>query len=353
MRLATILCLLSLVIIVGAMLVNCSSSDETSTTEPTPIQTEPDFIGIITEVNSIDGDDVLGTILVEGTDVIKSSDKYVVSIKSETFILEQDGKIIDPVSFENLESGQQVRIWFSGPVAESYPAQVDAAQVMMAKNEPTSQQTEPDFTGDIIEVNSIGENNIVGTILVEGKDVIQSSDKYVVTINENTPVLEQDGKIVNNISFEELEVGQQVQIWFSGSVRESYPAQVDAAQIMVVNKQNNDGIKLGNEFEMTLGQRAEFSDASLDIVFKGVTGDSRCAQDVTCVWQGEVSVDIEIIGGDGSHSMTLTQPGLFYDYSKDSYAGYEIAFKVLPYPEAERQIEDDEYRLILNVDEVM
>ncbi|MFC2027834.1 hypothetical protein ACFLU3_04020 [Chloroflexota bacterium] len=64
-------------------------------------------------------------------------------------------------------------------------------------------------------------------------------------------------------------------------------------------------------------------------------------------------MDIEIIGGDGSHSMTLTQPGLFYDYSKDSYAGYEIAFKVLPYPEAERQIEDDEYRLILNVDEVM
>ncbi len=247
MRSVKTLCLLSLLIIVGAMLVNCSSSGETSTTEPKPIQTEPDFVG------------------------------------------------------------------------------------------------------DIIEVNSIGENDVLGTILAEGKDVIQSSDKYVVTIYEDTPVLEQDGNIANNISFAQLEVGQKVQIWFSGAIRESYPAQVDAAQIMIVNNQNDDGIKLGTEFQMTIGQRIEFSDASLDIVFKGVTGDSRCAQDVICVWQGEVSVDIEIIGGDGSHSMTLTQPGLFYGYSKDSYAGYEIEFKVLPYPESESQIEDDEYRLVMIV----
>ncbi len=218
-----------------------------------------------------------------------------------------------------------------------------------ATAEPTPIQTEPDFVGVIIEVHSIGKNDVVGTILVEGTDVIQRSDKYVVTIYEDTPVLEQDDNIVNNISFAQLEVGQKVKIWFSGPVRESYPAQVDAAQVMVVNNQDDDGIKLGTEFQMAIGQRVEFSDASLDIIFKGVAGDSRCAQDVTCVWQGEVSVDIEIIGGDGSHSMTLTQPGLFYDYSKDSYAGYEIVFKVLPYPESERQIEDDEYRLVMKV----
>ncbi len=218
-----------------------------------------------------------------------------------------------------------------------------------ATEEPTPLQTEPDFTGDIIEVHSIGENNVLGTILVEGTDVIKSSDKYVVTIEMETLVLEQDGKIINHISFAGLEVGQQVRIWFSGPVRESYPAQVDAAQIMIVNNQDDDEIKLGTEFQMTIGQRIEFSDASLDIVFKGVMGDSRCAQDVTCVWQGEVSVDIEVIGGDGSHLMTLIQPGLFYDYSKESYAGYEIAFKVLPYPEAERQIKNDEYRLMLIV----
>ncbi|MFC2027372.1 DUF3221 domain-containing protein [Chloroflexota bacterium] len=347
MRLAKILCFLSLVIMVGAMLVNCSSSDDTSTTEPTPIQTEPDFIGDIIEVHSIGGNDVLGTILVEGTDVIQSSDKYVVTVKMETLILEQDGKIVNRISFADLESGQQVRIWFSGPVAESYPAQVDAAQIMMVRNEPTSQQTEPDFTGDIIEVHLIGENNVLGTILVEGTDIIQSSDKYVVTIKEDTIILQQDGEIVDNISFNQLEVGQKVQIWFFGPVRESYPAQVDAAQVIITNNQNDDEINLGDEFQMSIGQKIEFSDVSLDIVFKGVVGDSRCAQDVTCVWQGEVSVDIEVIGGDGSHLMTLTQPGLFYDYSKDSYAGYEIAFKVLPYPDAERQIEDDEYQLVM------
>ena len=246
MRLAKITCLLSLVIMVGALFVNCSSSDKTSTTEPTPTQTAPDFIG------------------------------------------------------------------------------------------------------GIIEVNSIEEDDVLGTILVEGEDIIQSSDKYIVTIKAGTLILEQDGKVINHISFADLQPGQSIRIWFSGAVRESYPAQVDAAQVMIIDNQN-DEIKLGNEFQLAIGQRVELSDTALDIVFKGVTDDSRCPANARCVWQGEVTVDIELIGGDGSHLMTMTQPGLFYDFSRESYAGYEILFKVLPYPETERQIKDEEYRLVMKV----
>ena len=247
MKLAKILCLLSMVIMLGSVLINCSSSDDTSTPEPSPIQTAPDF------------------------------------------------------------------------------------------------------TGDIVEVHSMGENDVVGTILVVGEDVIQSSDKYIVTIMKETLILEQDSKYTNQISFIGLEPGQNVQIWFSGPVRESYPAQVDAAQVMIVNGQDADTATLDEEFQLAIGQRVEFSDTPLSILFKGVINDSRCAQDVTCVWQGEVSVNIEIISGDESNSMTLIQPGLFYEFSRDSYAGYEIAFKVLPYPEEGKQIQEDEYRLIMMV----
>ena len=126
---------LVLLIFLSSFTVNCSSSDNTTTADPTPIQTEPDFIGDIIEVLSIGESDVLGTILVEGTDVIQSSDKYVVTVKMETLILEQDGKIVNRISFADIESDQQVRIWFSGAVRESYPAQVDAAQIMMVNNQ--------------------------------------------------------------------------------------------------------------------------------------------------------------------------------------------------------------------------
>jgi hypothetical protein len=346
MRFVKFFGLLSLVIIIVAMLTSCSSSDDTATAEPEPIQTAPDFIGKIIEIHSIGENDVMGTILVEGKDFINSSDKYIVTIENNTIIRQEAGEIIDSISFGDLKANQQVRIWFSGPVAESYPAQVGAAQVMIVESKPTSQQTEPDFTGNINEVHSIEDDKVVGTILVEGKDIIKSSNKYVVTIKTDTFIL---GQNYETFDFKELEPGQKVKIWFSGPVRESYPAQVDAAKVMVVSKQNDDLVKLGNEFQMTIGQRVEFSDTALDIVFNGVTDDSRCAQDVTCVWQGEVSADVEIIGGDGSHTMTLTQPGLFYDFSIDSNGGYQIAFKVLPYPESEKQIEDDEYRLVLKV----
>ena len=201
-----------------------------------------------------------------------------------------------------------------------------------------------DFIGTIIEVHPVGEGDVGGTILVEGEDTIQSSDKYVVTIKEETSILGPDGK---KVEFADLKAGQQVEIWFSGAVAESYPAQVAAAKIMIV-----DDIGLGDEFQLAIGQRMELSDVPLEIVFKGLIGeDSRCAQDVTCVWQGEVSVDIEIIDSGVSHSLTLMHPGLFDDFSTDSYAGYKIAFKVLPYPQSEHPIADSEYRLVVIITE--
>jgi len=108
-------------------------------------------------------------------------------------------------------------------------------------------------------------------------------------------------------------------------------------------------VSLGQEFRLGVGQQATFSDAPLDIIFHRVTGDSRCPRDATCIWQGEASAEIEIIGDDGSHLMTLTEPGLFEDYSRETYAGYEIAFRILPYPSVERPVPPGEYYLMLRV----
>ncbi len=91
------------------------------------LDTEADFTGHVTETGQ-------SAILVEATVVTEDGeyiDKYWVSIEDETLILEQSGEELGEAAFEALKVGQQVRIWFSGPVAESYPAQVTAGQIVI------------------------------------------------------------------------------------------------------------------------------------------------------------------------------------------------------------------------------
>jgi alpha-glucoside transport system substrate-binding protein len=216
----------------------------------------------------------------------------------------------------------------------------------------TPLQTAPDFIGGITEIHQIGRNDVLGTILVEavvtGEDG-QYVDKYMVTVKDETLILEQDGKTVGHVSFELLEAGQQAQIWFSGPVRESYPIQVDAQQIMMARHKSTDETGLGQEFSLAIGQSMSITGEGLAVKFPEVIGDSRCPKQATCVWQGEVSVIIEITDGDLQYPLTLTQPGLSDEYVMDTFHEYQFAFTVRPYPEAEKQISTDEYELVLIV----
>jgi len=40
---------------------------------------------------------------------------------------------------------------------------------------------------------------------------------------------------------------------------------------------------------------------------------------------------------------------LYYDYSQESYENYKYTFKVEPYPESDKIISDDDYRILLTV----
>ena len=91
------------------------------------LDTKADFTGHVTETGQ-------SSILVEAKVVTEDGeyiDKYWVSIKDETLILEQSGEELGKATFEALQVGQQVQVWFSGPVAESYPAQVTAGQIVI------------------------------------------------------------------------------------------------------------------------------------------------------------------------------------------------------------------------------
>ncbi len=96
---------------------------------------------------------------------------------------------------------------------------------------------EADFTGQISEIQRIGRGDVLGQVLVEARVVREGTervDKYMVTVKDETLIFEGDGGDRRPATFEALAIGQRVQVWFSGPVKESYPAQVDAAQIVIV-----------------------------------------------------------------------------------------------------------------------
>ncbi len=97
---------------------------------PDAVDEEPDLIGKIADVQPSQEAGTAGHILVEAPGD-RTADKYMVSVTEETLILQQEGKGQRQVSFEALEAGQRVELWFTGPVMESYPAQARARQIVI------------------------------------------------------------------------------------------------------------------------------------------------------------------------------------------------------------------------------
>jgi hypothetical protein len=107
--------------------------------------------------------------------------------------------------------------------------------------------------------------------------------------------------------------------------------------------------ELGHEFTLPVGQTAVVEGQDLELLFKTVLSDNRCPQGAQCIIAGEVRIILEITQNGSSDSVELSQPGLFEDYSLESYGQYKFIFKILPYPEVDHQIADDDYELMLTV----
>ncbi len=216
----------------------------------------------------------------------------------------------------------------------------------------TPVQTEPDFIGNITDIQQIGNNEVVGTIQVEANVVTGDGsyiDKYVITVKDETLILQQEDAIVGHISFDELEIGQKAQVWFSGPVKESFPMQVDAQQVMVVDDKDDNGVDLGQEFSLSIGQSASMNDSDLGITLLEIVTDSRCPRDVVCIWVGEVVASVEITLGNSTEKVALTQPGSSSVNDTVTYDKYRIYFDVQPYPEEAQDISQEDYELVLTI----
>lgn len=96
------------------------------TRRPEPLQTHPDFLGFITEIQP-------GQINVE-SHADKVVDRYIVTINEDTAIFKKEGGKLYYVSTEALETKRWVQIWFFGPVMESWPKQATAGQIVIQES---------------------------------------------------------------------------------------------------------------------------------------------------------------------------------------------------------------------------
>lgn len=125
--------LLGLVIGVAMLLEGCTRS-------PRPIASDPDFRGRVTEIEPGGTTDPVGRILVESL-ADEPVDKHFVTVQEDTRVFMVEGQRYRLVSFYGLTVGDEVQLWYTGPILESFPAQATAKQVVILESAIVAQAT--------------------------------------------------------------------------------------------------------------------------------------------------------------------------------------------------------------------
>ena len=101
-------------------------------------------------------------------------------------------------------------------------------------------------------------------------------------------------------------------------------------------------IPLGREFTLAPGQSAVVDD-DLRLTLKSVTDDSRCPVDVTCVWEGDAKVSVEVITPTPRAEHELHTSARFDREAK--HGAYRVTLvKLEPAPRSTTTISSGDYR---------
>ena len=92
---------------------------------------ESDIQGTITEIAYVDHALMDGSLLVELEEWNATSDKFYISVPTSTPLYSYNNNELKRITFGDFQIGQIVEVWFDGPVAESYPAQAKAKQILL------------------------------------------------------------------------------------------------------------------------------------------------------------------------------------------------------------------------------
>lgn len=109
-------------------------------------------------------------------------------------------------------------------------------------------------------------------------------------------------------------------------------------------------VGLSEVFTIGVGQSARIASEDMEVTFIEVIGDSRCPQNVNCVWEGVASSHVKITREGIDYSIVLNQPGLT-EQASETFISYTLTYSLNPYPREGEEIPPKDYLLTLNVTE--
>ena len=109
------------------------------------------------------------------------------------------------------------------------------------------------------------------------------------------------------------------------------------------------GPSLGQQFTLPVGQSVSIKGENLNIKFDKVTNDSRCPTGVQCIWAGEAKCQMSVTSNGLVSTVVLTVSGASEAEGQQLVQNYKANFQLQPYPEAGKQIAEQDYKLIMTV----
>ena len=106
---------------------------------------------------------------------------------------------------------------------------------------------------------------------------------------------------------------------------------------------------LDSEFGLQINQSAEIKSEYITVTFLNVTSDSRCPSDVTCIWQGQAGIELDVRKGEVESTVSLSIGG---DSSPEEsiFNSYLIQLVDLsPYPISIKNIQPEDYTVTIKI----
>lgn len=114
--------------------------------------------------------------------------------------------------------------------------------------------------------------------------------------------------------------------------------------------QNLLAIRQNVPFQLQINQTAYLESNEIKIQLLNVTGDSRCPSDVTCIWQGQVTVLVDISKGSQSVGNFTLIPSQNKTMASKTFDNYFIqVISVEPYPISTKRILPSDYAVNLKL----
>ena len=107
-------------------------------------------------------------------------------------------------------------------------------------------------------------------------------------------------------------------------------------------------IRLGQEFELKINQKATIEGEGLAVAFESVLEDSRCPEGVDCIWAGNAKIKIRLSKPTQAPGAVELNTGI--NPKSSSFLDYEIKLVALnPRRKADKPLEPNEYKATLIV----